>query len=319
MSNDIPLVHPWMVAVWPGMGHVGVAAGYYLMAKLKAQQLAEYSTPELYEVDHVEVRSGLILPTRLPRSRMFLWKDPAQKHDLVIFLGEAQTPLGMFRFCTGLVDHARQLGVERVLTFAAMATDSRPGHESRVFAAATDHPTLLELREQNLEFLEDGHIGGLNGVLLGAAAAAGLPAACLLGEMPHPLAQLPYPAASLAILRKFSVWAGIELDLTELTHEAEVVGQQLHELWNRAKRALHASAEAQSDDVEEEYQPEPSEEDRISRADRQRIEDLFRAAARDRSRAYELKRELDRLDAFSEYEDRFLDLFKQSPEELGER
>ncbi len=318
MSHAIPLIHPWLVAVWPGMGNVGVAAGYYLMAKLKAQQLAEYSTPELYDVDHVEVKSGLILPTRLPRSRMFLWKDPAQKRDLVIFLGEAQPPMGKFRFCTGLVDHARQLGVERVFTFAAMATDSQPNHESRVFAAATDHPTLDEVGEHELELLESGHIGGLNGVLLGAAAAAGLPAVCLLGEMPHALAQLPYPAASLAVLRKFTQWAGIDLDLTELADEAEVVGQQLHELWNRAKRALQAATEGHAEE-EEEFQPEPAEEERLTKADRQRIEDLFRAAALDRSRAYELKRELDRLDAFAEYEDRFLDLFRKSSEESGER
>jgi hypothetical protein len=35
-------------------------------------------------------------------------------------------------------------------------------------------------------------------------------------------------------------------------------------------------------------------------------------AAKDRSKAFELKQELDRLGVFKEYEDRFLDLFKKS-------
>ena len=35
------------------------------------------------------------------------------------------------------------------------------------------------------------------------------------------------------------------------------------------------------------------------------------AAAADRSKAYELKRELDRLEVFADYEDRFLDLFSK--------
>ena len=39
------------------------------------------------------------------------------------------------------------------------------------------------------------------------------------------------------------------------------------------------------------------------------LEALFDAASLDRTKAYELKRELDRLDVFKEYEDRFLDLF----------
>ena len=30
----LKLKNPWLVAVWPGMGHVAMSAGYYLMAKL---------------------------------------------------------------------------------------------------------------------------------------------------------------------------------------------------------------------------------------------------------------------------------------------
>jgi hypothetical protein len=45
-------------------------------------------------------------------------------------------------------------------------------------------------------------------------------------------------------------------------------------------------------------------------ADEARIETLFTEAAEDRSKAYELKRLLDRLDLFADYEDRFLDLFR---------
>jgi hypothetical protein len=49
----------------------------------------------------------------------------------------------------------------------------------------------------------------------------------------------------------------------------------------------------------------------LSDADRRRVEEMFKLAQKDRSKAYELKRELDRLDVFKEFEDQFLDLFKQ--------
>ena len=49
-------------------------------------------------------------------------------------------------------------------------------------------------------------------------------------------------------------------------------------------------------------------------AGRQRINRLFTQAAKDRSKAFELKQELDRLGVFKEYEDRFLDLFKHTDE-----
>ncbi|MEO8270240.1 MAG: hypothetical protein ABI557_11005 [Aureliella sp.] len=48
---------------------------------------------------------------------------------------------------------------------------------------------------------------------------------------------------------------------------------------------------------------------RVSDDNHQRIEALFEAAKNNRTRAYELKRELDQLRVFDDYEDRFLDLF----------
>src|SRR5439155_24960507 len=136
---------------------------------------------DLFEVEHVEVKKGLIKSGQLPRSRFFTWKDPQAERDLVVFIVEAQPPIGRYAFCKRLVEFAAELGVERVFTFAAMATQMRPEDDSRVVAAATDAATLAQLRELDLQVLEEGQIGGLNGVLLGAAAEAGLHGGWLLG------------------------------------------------------------------------------------------------------------------------------------------
>jgi predicted ATP-grasp superfamily ATP-dependent carboligase len=207
------------------------------------------------------------------------------------------------------MSYARQLGVERVFTFAAMATQMHPEHESRVFAAATDLEMLEDLKGRDLEILESGNISGLNGVLLGAAAENGLRGACLLGEMPHIFSQLPYPQASLAILKAFAPMAGIDLEFTELAEQANAMKEQLGELLSRVEETYGQQMQA----AEEESfgVAEPVEEERLSPADTQRIERLFEQSANDRSKAFELKQELDRLGVFKEYEDRFLDLFKK--------
>jgi uncharacterized protein len=307
MAENLWLHRPWLVAVWPGMGHVALNAGYYLLSKLGMDVIAELEAGDLFDVDHVEVKAGLIQAGRRPRNRFFLWRDPAEKRDLVVFLGEAQPPLGKYPFCRQLVAYARKLGVERVITFAAMATRMRPGHRSRVFGAATDDESLQELKRLELEVLEEGHIGGLNGVLLGVAAETGVRGACLLGEMPHMLTQLPFPKASLAVLDVFTTMTGIDLDLTELAEQAQVVEQQLVELL--------AAAEGQDEGSQAEDElpaPAPADDDRLSPEDERRIEGLFEQATRQRSKAFELKRELDRLGVFKEYENRFLDLFKKA-------
>ena len=309
MPEKLNLHHPWLVAVWPGMGHVALNAGYYLLAKLGMHVIAEFEVANLFDVDHVEVNNGLIQPVSHPRNRFFQWTDPNQKHDIVVFLGEVQPPIGKFPFCNKLIEYSQELGIERVFTFAAMATQMHPQHPSRVFGAATDGQSLEELKRLELELLADGHIGGLNGVLLGAAAANGLRGACLLGEMPHLFSQLPFPKASLAILEVFTTIARIQLDFTELAHQVHEVDRQLSELLSQVEEKYGPQFPAEA---EEGYRAEPAEEERLSSPDQQRIEELFQQAKKDRSKAFELKQELDRLRIFKDYEDRFLDLFKKA-------
>jgi proteasome assembly chaperone (PAC2) family protein len=308
MAEPLKLNHPWLVAVWPGMGHVALNAGYYLLAKLGMHVIAEYEARELFDVDHVEVKEGIIQAGRRPRNRFFLWTDPQQKHDLVVLLAEAQPAIGKYLFCHKLIEFGKELGIERIFTFAAMATQVHPEARARVFGAATDAASLEELKRLEVEILEDGQIAGLNGVLLGAAAENGLRGACFLGEMPHIFAQLPFPKASLAILEVFSTMTGIEIDFAELTEQSRIMEQQLGEIFSRVEQAYSQPLPAE----EEESNPEPAEpEQRLSSAAQQRIERLFEEAAKNRSKAFELKQELDRLGVFKEYEDRFLDLFKK--------
>jgi proteasome assembly chaperone (PAC2) family protein len=184
-----------------------------------------------------------------------------------------------------------------------MATDMHPEHESRVFAAATGKELLEELDRPEVRMLEEGQIGGLNGVLLAAAADKGMPGVCLLGEMPHVFAQIPFPKASLVVLKIFAEMAEVRLDFTELARQAEAIEHRLGEVLAEIEKRL-ASQES-SDELS------PRDEQGLSKSDEQRIESLFRQASQDRSKAYELKSQLDHLGVFEQYEDRFLDLFKR--------
>ncbi len=307
MAEALQLRQPWLVAVWPGMGNVALNAGVYLLSKLDMNLIAEFETSDLFDVDYVEVRKGLIQKARRPHNRFFLWTDPNKAHDLVVFLGEAQPPIGKYAFCRQLMAYARQNGIERVFTFAAMATQMHPTDRSRVFGAATDSETVQELQRLELELLEDGQIGGLNGILLGAAAESAVPGACLLGEIPHIFSQLPFPKASLAILEVFTTITGLELDFTELAEQAKMTEERLEELLTQVQKSFGENAPTEEESVSEPVVEEP----RLSPEDERRINTLFSQAARHRSKAFELKQELDRLGVFKDYEDRFLDLFKK--------
>ena len=44
MTEKLKLKDPWLGAVWPGMGHVALNAGYYLLSKLGMHVIAEYES-----------------------------------------------------------------------------------------------------------------------------------------------------------------------------------------------------------------------------------------------------------------------------------
>jgi len=317
IDNDCPLNNPQVVAVWPGMGAVAISAGYYLMAKLGMRSLEEMPATEYFDLDHVDVKRGLILTSRLPRSRLFVWKDPREESDLIVFIGEAQPPSNRNAFCMKLIGHAKELGVRRVFTFAAMATPMRPEYPSRVFGASIDRETLSEFEKLGVEPLDEGKISGLNGAFLGLAAENGLVGGCLLGEMPHMFPNVPFPKASLAVLKVFGSLTGISVDFEELESQSEKMEVALAKTLGELEASMVQDQAPDSITEVPELEPESFvEEMGPSDEDRDRIEALFEAAQRDRSRAYELKQVLDRLKLFREYEDRFLDLFKD-PEAEG--
>ncbi len=309
----------WLVAAWPGLGHVATTAAVYLLSKLSMHQVAEFKARGFFELESVDVDRGLVRAARLPRSRLFLWRNPKGGRDIVVFLGEAQPPSGKLALCERLIAAARALGVKKVFTFSAMATEMTPASPSRIFGVASDASTLAELRRHDVAIMGQGRIAGLNGVALAAAAEAGLPAVGLLGEMPGVAPDLPCPNASAAVLKIFAKLAGLTLDLDELEDYGQAMQEQLNRLYEQVRQALSEGETPEAGETQapapqpEVSEPQPPAEAVLSDEDGKRVEKLFSLAQQDRSKAFELKRELDRLGLFARYEDRFLDLFEPRP------
>ncbi|HLY73446.1 MAG TPA: PAC2 family protein [Planctomycetota bacterium] len=308
-----------LLAVWPGMGHVALTAGLYLMSKLQMREEEPLATGDLFDLDHIDVTKGLATPGHIPMSHLYAFRDPRKNGDLGLVIGEAQPPTHKLEYCRRILDGAERLGVGQVVTFAAIAFDIHPRDPSRVFGVAT-HPEWLEaLRSHGIEVFESGQIQGMNGVFLAAAAERGIPGVCLMGSMPALAAQIPYPKAAHAVLQAFASLCDIPLDLEELKEYGRGIDQKLTMGLEKLKEVLSTPA-----DPEAGVQSPPSEEDPADGVVeegvegppakvRERIEELFEQAKQDRSKAFELKRELDNLGAFKDYENRFLDLFRRRP------
>jgi proteasome assembly chaperone (PAC2) family protein len=268
-------------------------------------------------VQGVQVSKGIASAGRLPRSIFFEWRNPAGGRDLLIFVGEAQPTTHGYALCREVVDHAAERGVRRVCTFAALATQLDLGQVPRVFGVATDAATLKEVGDAGIDPLTDGQVGGLNGLMLAAAAERGLSGVCLLAEIPFYAANAPNPRAAAAALERFTALTGVEVDRSELLTQADAVEGQLAEFLERmgAEGGLGGEDDDEEEDTTDEKPAEGGgggEAPELDPKTARRIETLFEQAKVDPSKAVELKRELDRAGVFKRYENRFLDLFRRA-------
>ena len=314
---------PWLVSIWPGMGSVALTAGTYLTSSLGAERIGRLSTAGFFDVDKVEIDNGVARVASGPSCEFFAWKAPSGGRDLLFFVGESQPNSRGYEFCDHLLAEARRYGVSRVFTFAAMATQVHPTARPRVFGVVNDAALLPELEEGEVDILSEGQISGLNGVMLAAAVEHQLPAVCLLGEMPFFAVGVPNPKASLRVLEEFCPLANLELDFSELSEQADHMERNLVELMDRMSAAVQGMPpvegefEADLGDLEDfttlagEALGSDVTPEAINPEERARVERLFLRAREDRQEAMRLKQELDRLGVFEEYEDRFLDLFRQ--------
>ena len=308
------LENPWLIAAWPGPGNVGLGAGRYLVDNLPGAVSPMHPPTALCEIDGVKIKNGLA-SADTSHAMFHTWKDPDRHQDMVIFTDHSPPSAGSYAYSAKVIDYAVRRGVTRLVTFASMATERYPAGGPH--AVATERGILRKLRDLDVNIISGGRISGLYGAALAAAEKRGLEAVCLLGEVPNFAMKLPNPAAAHAILEVLVPMAGISLDFTELEHQVAAVDEKMGQWIRKIKHEADEQGFAVPDflDANEEDDQEQNDADDEQRLDRQtqrRIEALFANARDDRSKAGELKAELDRHRVFPEYEDRFLDLFKKT-------
>ena len=297
------LREPWLVAAWPGMGAVARLALRYLVESLETTPIAELDAREYFEVPSVAVHAGLLQRPKQRSDKLYAWKNPGDGPDLLLLPGERQPSTRGFHYCRDLMRRARELGVRRVVTFAALGTPIAPNQPPRVLAVASNPELLEELRGIAVPALEEGSIGGVNGILLAAAVESGIESLCLMGEFPFFAQAIANPKASAAVLRAFTRLTGVEIDMTELDESARTLEKSLLEHLRQLEQVATGAAREDQEALGENGDDSEFEA---------HVEDLFEAAAEDREKALELKAFLDREGRFKQYEDRFLDLFRQA-------
>jgi hypothetical protein len=291
---------PVMLAAWQGMGNVGLIAMDYLRSTMGAQKFAEIDMSPYFIPDSIVVKNGIAQFPDIPSSAFYYTQHP----NIIIFVSNAQVGgKEGISVVKNLLDIARQFNVTTVFTAAAFARPMSHVEESSVMNACNSVQLLSHMRSLGVEPMPDGYIAGLNGLLLGVAGSRGMDAACLLGSIPSYATNFSYPKASLAIMQVLEKACGVEVDMNELLHAVEEMDERLDSIEERIKE-FFPSVQQQHEELSD------MDQDQVPQYIMDKIERLFDQVKKDRTRARELKEELDRWNLYELYEKRFLDLFK---------
>lgn len=310
--NRIEPKEPILIAAWPGMGNVAFGTAMYLKETIGASKFAYIGSQDIFYRTGIQIKDGIVDIPELPKSEFFFYENSKGDNDLIIFIGESQPVMEKeYELAQRVIEVALLFKVCEVITFAATPVNITHRAEPGVWGVSTEAGLLKRLPQYGVRVMNAGHIGGLNGLLLGVAKKAGIHGLCLLGEIPFYTAKIENPKSSLAILKVFIKYRKLEIDLDGLMQMAKFVEEEVEKVSKTTKQTLFGEESPKElKEVEETAEERSGGEERMIPPEvREKIEYMFDAAIEDISKAGELKIELDRWGLFQEYEDRFLDLF----------
>ena len=212
---------------WSDGGQAATLAAGYLARLWGARKFAEID-PELF-VDfqatrpHVTLDEGQTRRIEWPENAFFRARIPEAGRDAVLLVG-VEPNYRWRTFSELVIDLARELRVELVVTLGALLADVPHTRPAPVTGAATE-PRLVE--ELGLQLSRYEGPTGIVGVLLDACRRAGVPSVSLWAAVPHYVSLAPSPRAARALCERLAGVLGIEIDVAELAEAEEAYVEQV--------------------------------------------------------------------------------------------
>ena len=227
------LRRPVLIAAFEGWNDgadAASSAARFLAQTWSARAFATIDPEEFY--DFTEVRpnvrlvDGVTRKVGWPAPELSAASPPGIGHDVVFF--RAAEPQLRWRTYTGLlVDTAKELGVELVLTLGALLADVAHTQDVPITGMAADADLMRRLGMKRSRY--EGPTG-IVGVLHDALSSAGIPAASLWASVPLYVGSTPSPKATLALVERTAALLGSSVGTVELEVAAAAYERQVSEV-----------------------------------------------------------------------------------------
>jgi proteasome assembly chaperone (PAC2) family protein len=237
---------------WNDAAGSASAALEFLAARWSAERFAAIDPEEFFDFQvnrpTVRLTEGRTREVEWPELVLSSGRDESGGRDAVLVVGP-EPNLRWRTFCDVLLQVARELGVEMVVTLGALLADVAHTRPVRITGIASD-----ERMVERLGFSQANYQGptGITGVLHDSCARAGLASASLWAPVPHYVAAVPSPKAALALVRTLEGLLELAIDASDLEEAAEEYEQRLDQAVATEPeiRALVERLEQQMDEQE---------------------------------------------------------------------
>ncbi len=227
------LERPVLIAAFTGWNDAAEAASVALgtlgdswdvqrFGRLDAEEFFDYQTTR----PQIKLADGVTRKVQWPENTLSA-TDPSL--DAIggrgaVLLSGPEPNFRWRSFCGAVVDVARELDVELVITMGALLADV-PHSRPVSIAANSQDPELTE----NLNLAASRYEGptGITGVLHRTCADAGLPSVSFWASVPHYLPAVPSAPAALALLHNLSGLLSVEIDTSGLEDTAAAYQEQV--------------------------------------------------------------------------------------------
>ena len=232
MERRPSLRHPVLVAAFRGWndGAQGASlATSFLAQAWEARRFADVDPEEFFDFQatrpHVALEDGLTRRIDWPETVFYHGEIPGLDRDAVLSLG-IEPNLRWRTFSEEIVELARDLGVELVVTLGALLADVPHTRPAPVTGSASD-PKLVE--ELGLASSRYEGPTGIVGVLHDACRRAEVPSASLWAAVPHYASLAASPKAALALCMRLADLLGTEFELDDLERASAAYESQVSE------------------------------------------------------------------------------------------
>ena len=227
------LERPVLIAAFTGWNDAAEAASVAsatLRDSWEAQRFGAFDAEEFFDYQatrpQIKLVEGVTRTMEWPENHLYATAsnlEAAGGRGAVLLSG----PEPSFRwrsFCAAVIELARELNVELVVTMGALLADV-PHSRSVSVAANSQDPALIE----GLGLSASRYEGptGITGVLHRACAEGGLPSVSFWASVPHYLPAIPSAPAALALLESLSGLLGVEVDTSDLQRGASAYQEQV--------------------------------------------------------------------------------------------